>query len=314
VIVLRDGDDPAPPDRPSVVTIGVFDGLHRGHQRVIEQVRALARGHEARATVVTFDPHPALVLYPERAPKLLMTLGQRLEGLEALGVDAVRILAFDEAFSRQTPGEFVERVLVGELDVRDVVVGEDFKFGHDRAGDVAFLVEQGRRHGFGVQPALIYNDGQRWSSTAVRAALANGDLARATTVLGRPFTLRGEVVHGAARGEALGFPTANLALAERQQLPELGIYAGAVRTPDATWWPAAISVGTRPQFYDDAEALVEVHVAGYRDDLYGATLDVSFLERLRGEMKFDSVAGLVDQIERDVVATLEVFKTFSAPG
>jgi riboflavin kinase / FMN adenylyltransferase len=310
VIVVHDADARID-ETPSVVTIGVFDGLHRGHQRVIDQVISRARAHGALASVVTFDPHPAEVLDPEHAPLLLGTLDQRLEGLEALGVDRVRILDFDHRVSHERAEHFVERVLVGELGALEVVVGQDFRFGQGREGDVGLLANEGERWGFTVSPSVLFGDGQRWSSSAVRRALAEGDVERAGVILGRPFVLRGTVTHGDARGTDLGFPTANVVVGARQQLPETGVYAGAARLADRRWWPAAISVGTRPQFYDDGALLVEVHVVGYGGDLYDATLDVAFLSRLRGEQVFADVAALVGQIERDVVASVGVFTNFS---
>jgi riboflavin kinase/FMN adenylyltransferase len=309
MIILRD-DESAPGHDASAVAIGVFDGLHLGHQRVISQVCSLAQQHGARATVVTFDPHPALVLAPESAPLQLGTLEQRLEGFEALGVDQVRILHFTSAMAQESAQYFVERVLVGELRACCVVVGEDFHFGHDREGDVAMLAKEGATHHFEVHAAPIYGGNQRWSSTAVRNALGSGDLFSANALLGRAFTLRGTVVHGDARGAQLGFKTANLALDARQQLPELGIYAGAARTAAHTWWPASISVGTRPQFYDDGQVLVEVHLSDFSGDLYGHDLDVAFMSRLRGETTFASTEELVSQIDHDVAETLEIYKRF----
>lgn len=309
MIVLR--DELRQSEGPSAVAIGVFDGLHRGHQKVIDRLCQISARHKVLCTVVTFDPHPALVLAPERAPLQIGSLDQRLEGLAALGVDQVRILDFNEQLAREGASAFVNRVLVHELKTRHVVVGEDFHFGHNRKGDVELLSDEGARHGFKVHPAPIFGDGDRWSSTQVRQSLQSGDLARANAILGRPFTLRGAVVHGDARGRDLGYPTANLGLSSRQILPGVGIYAGAVRTPDATWWPAAISVGSRPQFYDDGRILVEVHVAGFDGDLYGHDLDVVFLAHLRMEAVFDSIGALTSQIEHDVEQTLAIYKKFT---
>jgi riboflavin kinase / FMN adenylyltransferase len=309
MIVLRDGET-SPESEASVTTIGVFDGLHLGHQQVLGEVKALARDRGALSTVVTFDPHPALLFAPESAPLQLGTLDQRLEGFAALGIDQVRILTFDAALAQESARSFIERVLVRELHVCDVVVGEDFHFGHDREGNVAMLQREGATNGFGVHPSPIYGGSERWSSTAVRNALGSGNLFTANALLGRPFTLRGTVVHGDARGGDLGYRTANMALESRQQLPALGIYAGVAHTADATWWPAAISVGTRPQFYDDGSVLVEVHVPGFDGDLYHARLDVAFMSRLRGEKVFRSTDELVAQIERDVAQTLEIYKSF----
>jgi riboflavin kinase/FMN adenylyltransferase len=315
MIVVRDGETSKLSGRDSVVAIGVFDGLHRGHQAVIQMVMHLEgrRTHDAAATVVTFDPHPADVLAPERAPRLLGTLEQRLEGLRALGVDQVRVLTFDRVLASESAPDFVTRVLVGELRAREVVVGKDFRFGHDRSGDVSLLRAEGRRYDFVIHEAQTFGE-PRWSSSAVRAALDEGDVGSANAILGRPFVLRGRVEHGDARGGELGFATANLATEARQLVPFGGIYAGAARTPDGSWWPAAISIGTRPQFYDDGPLLVEVHLPGFHANLYDASLDVAFLGRLRDEQVFTDVEALVDQIARDVEQTLEIFKKFSPNG
>jgi riboflavin kinase / FMN adenylyltransferase len=309
-MILLDDNNSAPGTTSSVVAIGVFDGLHLGHQQVLGNVRALAESNNMLATVVTFDPHPAEVLAPKSAPLQLGTLEQRLEGFRALGVDQVRILHFTTEQAQESAHSFVERVLVGQLRAHDVVVGEDFHFGHDRVGNVAFLTKEGDAQNFVVHPAPIYGANQRWSSTAVRNALGSGDLSSANAMLGRAFVLRGSVVHGDKRGGELGFRTANMALGARQQLPEIGIYAGAARTGHNTWWPAAISVGTRPQFYDDGAVLVEVHLPGFSDDLYDSSMDVAFTSRLRGEMTFGSTPELVKQIDQDVQQTLEIYKSF----
>jgi riboflavin kinase/FMN adenylyltransferase len=315
MIVVRDGETSKLSDFDSVIAIGVFDGLHRGHQAVIEMLLHLdgERARDAVPTIVTFDPHPALVLAPERELRLLGTLEQRLEGFEALGIEQVRVVTFDEELASESASDFVGRVLAGELHAWEIVVGEDFRFGHDRCGDVALLSAEGQRYGFGVYEAPTFGE-PRWSSTAVREALEVGDLDSANATLGRPFVLRGRVVHGDARGGELGFATANLATEALQLVPLEGIYAGAARTPDRTWRPAAISIGTRPQFYDHGPVLVEVHLPVYDGDLYDTTLDVAFLARLRGEAVFTDVAALVDQIGRDVEQTLEIFEKFSPFG
>ena len=296
---------------PSAVAIGVFDGLHLGHQKVLERLIRVSTRHRVRSTVVTFDPHPALILAPERAPLQIATLAQRLQGLERLGVEQVRILDFDEQLAREGAASFVERVLIEELRVRHIVVGEDFHFGHNREGDVDFLAREGVLRGFDVQPAPIFGDGHRWSSTSVRQFLQASHLEKANETLGRPFTLHGMVVHGDARGRELGFPTANLKVHARQILPGIGIYAGAVRTVDATWWPGAISVGTRPQFYDDGSILVEVHIPGFSGDLYDQEIDIAFLSHLRGEETFTGVKELVAQIDRDVEQSSAIFEKFT---
>jgi len=309
VIILRDGEADVTSKAPSAIAIGVFDGLHRGHQAVINQTIALARRHGALTTVVTFDPAPAAVLAPARAPRLLATLEQRLEGLADLGVEQVRVLRFDRELANESASHFVERVLVRDLRARGVVVGEDFHFGHDRLGTVATLRVAGAAAGFEVVAAPLFGDGERFSSTAVRRALADGDFELATRVLGHPFSLRGEVVHGDQRGEALGFRTANLNVAPEQALPKEGVYAGATHV-SGRWWPAAISVGRRPQFYSQGALLVEVHVLGFDGDLYNERLDAIFLTRLRDQGTFDDAQALSDQIARDVAKTGRVFERF----
>ncbi len=308
--VLRDGDMNDAPAGPSVVAMGVFDGLHRGHQAVIAQLVELARTYQALATVVTFDPSPAMVLAPDKAPRLLATLDQRIEGLAELGVQQVRVLAFDEAFAKVTAREFIDRVLVLELMARCVVVGEDFHFGHNREGTVGFLRDVGAERGFDVVAAPLAGDPERWSSTSVRGALERGDVDAANRLLGHAFTLRGSVVHGDARGEELGYPTANLSMSPVQALPSEGVYAGAAYL-DGGWWPAAVSVGTRPQFYEYGELLVEVYVVGFEGNLYGFNLDVAFLARLREQRTFSSVRKLTAQIERDVAETKRIFAEIS---
>lgn len=307
MIVWRDGDYVELDERRSAVAIGVFDGLHRGHQRVIYRARELANVHASRLAVVTFFPHPALTVHPERAPVAIGTLGQRLDGFERLGVELVRILHFDEQLALESAASFVDRVLVHDLRAADVVVGEDFRYGHDRAGDVRTLVAAGMVDDFRVHALALVGDGRRWSSTAIRESVAAGDLERATAILGRPFTLRAVVEHGDARGRELGFATANLRVDAGALCPPSGVYAGAVRTPDGRWWCGAVSIGRRPQFYDDGETLVEVHLVDFSGDLYGATIDLAFTRRLRDQVRFDSVGDLIAQMGRDVAESREIF-------
>jgi riboflavin kinase / FMN adenylyltransferase len=305
VQVVRDGDTVGD-DRASAVSIGVFDGLHRGHQALLATVVARARASGLVATVVTFDPPPAAVLAPAGGPRRIQRIDQRLEGLEHLGVERVRLVTFSEGLRHESATAFVERVLVGELHAREVVVGADFRFGRDREGDVGLLAGLGARWGFGVTGADIVRDGARLSSTAVREFLERGDVAGARRVLGRPFTLRGEVAPGDARGRALGFATANVALDELQQLPRDGVYGALARVAPGQWRPAAVSVGTRPQYYERGERLVEVHVLDFSGDLYGASLDVAFLARLRDQEVFEDEAGLVERIAQDVARTRDL--------
>ena len=302
MITWRDGEPVELDPRRSAVTIGVFDGVHRGHQALVDRMVELARARDERPVVVTFDPHPLSVLHPERAPRMVATLDQRLEALASRGVEVTRVLNFDEFLATERADSFIERVLVHDLRVGDVVVGEDFRFGHDRRGDVGVLREAGREHDFVVEAHRLVGDGRRFSSTAVRHEVARGDVERAATVLGRPFTLRGVVVPGDERGRELGFPTANLDVHPYQLLPAEGVYAALVALPGGPHWPAAVSVGRRPQFYDAGGLLVEAHLIDFSGDLYRQRLDVAFLARLRGQAAFATVTDLVAQMGADVEA------------
>ncbi len=302
MVVLYDGDEAADP-RPAAVAVGVFDGLHRGHQAVLATVRDRARERGLVPAVVTFDPSPAVVLAPERVPRRLQTLAQRLEGFATLGIERVRVVTFSHDLAHEGADAFVERVLVGEVHAAAVVVGEDFRFGRDREGDLARLVTDGARSGFSAEGITVVGEGGRFSSTAVRRALDAGDVVEAARVLGRPFTLRGRVAPGDARGRELGFATANLGLDPLQQLPADGVYAGLARVAPGEWRAAAVSVGTRPQYYEDGARLVEAHVLDFAGDLYGTEVDVAFLARLRDQAAFADEAELAGRIALDVAAT-----------
>lgn len=304
--VLRDVEA-CRPGAGSVVTIGAYDGVHLGHQAVIREVRRRAEAAGLASAVVTFDRHPAAVVRPESAPRLLTDLEQKLELLEATGVDRCLVIAFDEARSKEPADEFVREVLVGALGARAVIVGEDFHFGHQRKGNVALLAEMGADLGFEVTGLeLVDPEGrpagpaERASSTAIRHALVEGDLALAQSMLGRPYEVRGIVAHGDKRGRELGFPTANVSVPGDILLPADGIYAGWLGRAVGTTLPAALSLGRRPTFYIEAHAsLLEAHVLDFDGDLYDEHVRVRFVERLRGEERFDSVEELAAQIQRD---------------
>lgn len=295
------------PGGGSVVTIGAYDGVHLGHQAVIAEVRRRAQAAGLASAVITFDRHPAAVVRPESAPRLLTDLEQKLELLEATGLDRCLVIAFDEARSREPADEFVREVLVGALGAKVVIVGEDFHFGHQRKGNVELLTEMGQELGFEVVGlALVDASGapadpaQRASSTAIRHALVEGDLTRAELMLGRHHEVRGIVAHGDKRGRELGFPTANVSVPGDILLPADGIYAGWFLRADGTTLPAALSLGRRPTFYVEAHAsLLEAHVLDFDDDLYDEHVRVRFVRRLRGEERFEQVADLVTQIRRD---------------
>lgn len=312
--IMRDADAIDVDARPTAVTIGAFDGVHRGHLEVLRLVADLARARDLAATVVTFDRHPAQVVRPESAPKLLNTLEQRLELLEATGlVDTVCVLTFDDARRTKTAEEFVAEVLVERLQARLVIVGADFHFGHRRGGNVALLDRMGADHGFEVIGLGLVSPesdgGSPYSSTRIRTLLTEGNVADAATLLGRPHAVRGTVEHGDHRGRDLGFPTANLAVAPELALPAVGIYAGTFAGADGVARPAAISLGLRPTFYENAEVpMLEAHVLDFDGDLYDQTVEVAFVARLRGEERFDSIDALVAQIQRDVDATRRILE------
>lgn len=286
----------------AVVTIGAFDGVHLGHLAVIAEVRALAESRGLASAVVTFDRHPASVVRPDSAPRLLTDLDQRLELLGAAGVDLTVVVAFDKARSEESPADFVAEVLVDTLDARTVVVGSDFHFGYQRRGNVALLKMMGAELGFDVVGLeLLGAHASPVSSTRIRELLSHGDVASAAELLGRPHALAATVVHGEGRGgPVLGCATANLDIAEEIMIPAEGIYAGWYTRPDSSVHPSAISVGRRPTFYDDAPLVVEAHLIDFEGDLYGESARVSFVERLRGEQRFDSTEGLVAQMRTDV--------------
>ncbi len=302
-VVTDPGRCPAPP-QGTVVTIGVYDGVHVGHQAILAEVRDLADKRGCDTAVVTFEPHPALVVRPDSAPPLLTDLDQKLELLDACGVDHVVVIGFDQARSRQSAGDFVDEILVGGLHARAVVVGHDFHFGHRRQGTVPFLVEQGGRHGFDVLGlALLPAAGDAVSSTRIRRRLADGDVEGAALLLGRPHEVRGIVAHGDARGREWGFPTANITVPRGLCLPADGVYAGFYVHPDGTETPSAISLGRRPQVYEDkGERLLEPHLLDWDGDLYDQPAKVRFTHHLRGQERFPEVDDLLAQIAKDVEA------------
>lgn len=305
MLVITDASTSPFPAERTVLTIGAYDGLHLGHQAVIAQVRALAETRNARSAVVTFDRHPATIVRPESAPKLLTDQDQRLELLEATGVDAAVVLPFDEAQSQESPLSFIERVLVKCLRTECVVVGDDFHFGRHREGNVALLREIGQTYGFDVEPVVLVprEDGvdEPVSSTAIRRALAGGNVSLATKMLGRPFEARGVVVKGDQRGRLLGFPTANVEVPNRVCVPADGVYAGWYTRPDGVRYPCAINLGRRPTFYEHADhSLLEAHLIGFDGNLYGEAAAVQFVGFLRSERKFDGIDALVEQLKHDV--------------
>ena len=313
--IVTDPSRSSPPPGGSAVTIGAYDGVHLGHQALLAELRRRALADGLTTAVVTFDRHPAAVVRPDSAPQLLCDLDQKLELLEAAGVDRTVVLRFDEERANESAESFVREVIERGLDARLVVVGEDFHFGHGRKGNVALLAEMGAAAGFEVEGVSLASDadgpaasGTAISSTRIRALVAGGRVAEAAELLGRPHQVRGTVVHGDNRGGTeLGFPTANLDVPSAIALPAAGIYAGWYERPDGSRHAAAVSVGRRPTFYDGGgELLVEAFLLDFSGDLYGEEGRLSFVARLRDEQAFDSVDALVAQMHRDVAAAREV--------
>jgi len=294
----------------SVVTIGSYDGVHRGHQLIIGKAVERARELGVPAVVVTFDPHPSEVVRPGSHPPLLAPHHRRAELMAELGVDAVLVLPFTEEFSRLSPAEFVVKVLVDKLRARTVVEGPNFRFGHRAAGTVETLAELGRTYDYDVVVVDLFvrgeaGGGEPFSSTLTRRLVAEGDVEGAAEVLGRPHRVEGVVVRGAQRGRELGYPTANVETLPHTAIPADGVYAGWL-VVDGESMPAAISVGTNPQF-DGTERTVEAYAIDRVDlDLYGLHVAVDFLAYIRGQEKFATLDGLLERMAEDVRVAKEL--------
>ncbi len=296
----------------TVVTIGNFDGMHLGHQHVVR--RAIEVAGEVgvdHVVAVTFDPHPIAVLRPEHAPPTLTTIDERLRLLGEAGVDDVLVIPFSREIAEWTPLEFVDRILVDALHAKAVVVGANFRFGNRAAGDCQLLRDAGAHRDFVLEAVSLDGGPQVWSSTYVRTCLAAGDVSGAAEALGRPFATRGVVVKGEQRGRELGYPTANVPVVAGAAAPADGVYAGRVRILDGPSagevHPAAISVGTNPTFDGLRDRRVEAYVLDRTDlDLYGVEVEIAFVERLRGMVRFDSIDDLLVAMADDVVRTRAV--------
>lgn len=293
----------------SVVTIGAYDGLHRGHIAVISSVVERARKVGQRSAVVTFDRHPASVVRPESAPLLITSLEQRIELLRETGVDAVVVLEFNEAAASEEAEDFINRVFVGGLAASEIIVGEDFHFGSGRRGNVELLSTMGNEHDFVVTPLSLRRTETSGiiSSTAIRTALRRGDLDGARDMLGRTVVISGHVVHGDERGRTIGFPTANVDVDERLILPADGVYAAWCHTEVGGRYSCAVNIGKRPTFYGNADrSLVECHLLDFSGDLYDQLLTVEFAARLRDEQRFDGLEALTTQLQVDVARAREI--------
>ncbi len=321
--IFNDLDVAYDPSGGCVLAVGNFDGVHRGHQLIFNTAVRKARDEGLRAVLLTFSSHPAAVVRPGETPEPLMTVPDRLLIAENLGFDTAFVLDFDPQMAALSPGKFVEDVLVGRLGTRAVVAGESWRFGHRREGDMATLGSLGLHKGFevhAVDPFMV--DDLPVSSTRIRGALAAGDVATASTLLGRPHFVRGTVVSGEGRGRKLGFPTVNLDC-HQIQVPGEGVYAGGYHTAgssegkgsgrskldkasESVMGPAAISIGSSPTFGNGTFA-VEAHLVGWEKDLYGATVTIAFLDRLREQRAFTRTDELADQIALDVERSRDLY-------
>lgn len=283
----------------NAVTIGNFDGVHLGHQAMLARLRARAASVGGAPAVLTFEPHPREIFTPDSAPTRLTSLREKLEILRGLGVAHVHVCRFTRAFAALSAEDFVRRILVEGLRARYVLVGDDFRFGARRAGDFALLEQLGERHGFEAEALpTVEAAGQRASSTAVREALAAGDMAMAAQLLGRPYSISGRVVGGDQLGRKIGYPTANIQL-KHNRPPVKGIFAVRVQGLDRPDWPGVASLGTRPTVHANGKPTLEVHLFDFERSVYRAHLRVEFLHKLRDEAKFPSLEALIAQIDRD---------------
>ncbi|MFN2531200.1 MAG: bifunctional riboflavin kinase/FAD synthetase [Pyrinomonadaceae bacterium] len=308
---LFHGTDNAEIQRPTVLTLGVFDGLHLGHQLIMQTVVNRARAIGAVPTVITFDPHPRAVLHPESAPPLLQTFDQKIEGFGVLGIEQTIVVRFSEEFSRVEAEDFLRDVVVERLQAREVYLGKGFAFGHERKGNIALLENMSKQLGFvaGEVPEVCLR-GTRVSSSRIRELLTQGKVNLARRLLGRPYGVEGLVERGSERGHQLGFPTANLRPHNRV-IPKQGVYVtGALLA--GKWRRSVTNIGVRPTFGLDVEPSVETFVMNWAGNMYGDVVRVRFLHRLRSEQKFASIDALKEQIAKDVDRANDYFNRLGA--
>jgi riboflavin kinase/FMN adenylyltransferase len=292
--------------RPNAVTIGNFDGIHLGHQAMLARLTARAASVGAAPTVLTFEPHPREIFTPQTAPSRLTSLREKLEILRGLGVAHVHVCRFTKSFAALSAEDFVRRILVDGLKARYVLVGDDFRFGAKRAGDFALLESMGREFGFQAEALhTVEAAGQRASSTAVREALAEGDMATAAQLLGRPYSISGRVVGGNQLGRRIGYPTANIQL-KHNKPPVKGIFAVRVQGLGQPDWPGVASLGTRPTVHSDGRPTLEVHLFNFDRSIYRQHMRVEFLHKLRDEVKFPNLETLIAQIGLDAKQAREL--------
>lgn len=292
--------------RPTVLTLGVFDGLHLGHQRIMQTVVERAKAVNAIATAITFDPHPRAVLHPESAPPLLQTLDQRLANFEVLGIEQAIVIAFDREFAAQPAEDFLTNIIHDRLHAKEVYLGKGFAFGKNRGGDIDLLRQMSKELGFFADEVdEVTLRGKRISSSKIRGLLAEGRINLARRMLGRPYGVEGVIIRGNRRGHTIGFPTANLHPHNRV-IPKFGVYATATLV-DGKWRRSITNIGVRPTFENTAEPSIETYLFDFAGDLYGDVLRVRFLYRIRDERKFSGIEELKAQIQKDSRRALNYF-------
>jgi len=284
---------------PIYLALGNFDGLHKGHQKLINETVAAARNGNGIAAAFVFEPHPIKVLFPERAPKLLVTTQHKAELMEKLGLDLLIYNSFTLAISKCSPEEFVQNILVDKLNIKQAFAGFNYTFGHRGAGTPELLQELGKKHGFGVKvipPVEV--DSQVVSSSLIRKALDGGDIKRARAMLGYDPMLEGQVIEGERRGRTIGFPTANLAVSNELNVPGKGVYAARAQIKDRIF-QAVVNIGSKPTFHEEYPISIEAHLIDFHDDIYGETMRLYFIDKIRDERRFNNVEELVGQISKD---------------
>jgi riboflavin kinase / FMN adenylyltransferase len=292
--------------RPTVLTLGVFDGLHLGHQLIMRTVVERAKSADAVSTAITFDPHPRAVLHPESAPPLLQTLDQRLANFEVLGIEQVIVIPFDREFAAQPAEDFLHDIIHDRLHAKEVYLGKGFAFGKGRGGNINLLRNMSDRLGFHADEVPeVQLRGRRISSSAIRKLLDAGQINLSRRMLGRPYGVEGVIIRGDRRGHTIGFPTANLHPHNRV-IPKYGVYATATLV-DGTWRRSITNIGVRPTFEKDSEPSIETYIFDFDGDLYGDVLRVRFLHRIRDERKFSGIDELKAQIGRDTQRALNYF-------
>ncbi len=301
------GTENANISRPTVLTLGVFDGLHLGHQQIMRTVVERAKAIGAAPTAITFDPHPRSVLYPENAPPMLQTLDQRLAAFEFLGIEQAIVIRFSKEFAAQDAEVFLRETISERLNAREVYLGKGFEFGKNRAGNIDLLRKISAELGFFADEVPeVRLRGNRISSSRVREALFEGKINIARRMLGRPYGVEGQIEHGSARGHEIGFPTANLK-PQNRVIPKLGVYVTATLINDV-WRRSVTNIGVRPTFENDSDASIETYVFDFDGNLYGDVIRVRFLHRLRDEKKFSGIDELKTQIAKDAARALRFFE------